>query len=82
MGTSAVESKPQVGEVVRCRPLGAVCLIDEGQADWKILVVNADEGPGKDLRSMAEVENMWPGRTREILTWMDAQHKSAAFVSR
>ena len=28
-----------VGEVVRCRPLGAVCLIDEGEADWKLLLL-------------------------------------------
>ena len=26
----------EVGQVSPCRVLGAVCLIDEGQADWKI----------------------------------------------
>mmetsp|Transcript_26904 Transcript_26904/g.62483 ORF Transcript_26904/g.62483 Transcript_26904/m.62483 type:complete len:471 (-) Transcript_26904:183-1595(-) len=61
-----------VGDVVVCRPLGAVCLIDEGQADWKIFVVAAQsEGPFTALHSMADVESMWPGRVQEILKWMD-----------
>ena len=61
-----------VGDVVICRPLGAVCLIDEGQADWKILVVNTQsDSPVAAARSTAEVESLLPGRIQEILKWMD-----------
>jgi len=60
------------GAVVRCRPLGAVCLIDEGQADWKILVVNVDvESALSHARSVADVERMAPGRIDEALKWLD-----------
>lgn len=62
----------EVGAVVRCRPLGAVCLIDEGQADWKVLVVNVDHaGPLREARSIDDVERIVPGKVNEVLKWMD-----------
>jgi inorganic pyrophosphatase len=61
-----------VGEIASCTPLGAVCLIDEGRADWKILVVNTDApGPLANARSIDEVERLAPGRIQEALQWMD-----------
>lgn len=33
----------KIGEVVRVRVLGAFCLIDHGEVDWKILVINNEE---------------------------------------
>jgi inorganic pyrophosphatase len=68
-----------VGEVVTCRPLGAVCLIDEGQADWKIIVVNTQANcPLAAAQSIAEAEQLAPGRVDEALRWMDdfKQHSS------
>eukprot|EP00931_Biecheleriopsis_adriatica_P009142 TRINITY_DN110239_c0_g1_i1.p1 TRINITY_DN110239_c0_g1~~TRINITY_DN110239_c0_g1_i1.p1 ORF type:complete len:520 (+),score=90.11 TRINITY_DN110239_c0_g1_i1:59-1618(+) len=68
-----------VGEVVKCRPLGAVCLIDEGQADWKVIVVNTEaDGPLASARSIGEVEAICPGRIEQALRWIDdfKQHSS------
>lgn len=68
-----------VGEVVCCRPLGAVCLIDEGQADWKVIVVNTNaKGPLASARTIEEAERFAPGRIEEALRWMDdfKQHRS------
>eukprot|EP00440_Ansanella_granifera_P029790 gb/GFBE01032358.1/.p1 GENE.gb/GFBE01032358.1/~~gb/GFBE01032358.1/.p1 ORF type:complete len:513 (+),score=83.30 gb/GFBE01032358.1/:1-1539(+) len=68
-----------VGEVVVCRPLGAVCLIDEGQADWKVIVVNTKlDGPLASARSIQEVEQIAPGRIEQALRWIDdfKQHSS------
>lgn len=61
-----------VGQIVRCRPLGAVCLIDQGQADWKILVVSTElQGPLAAARSIEDVERLWPGRVAKVLQWLD-----------
>lgn len=61
----------QTGDIVTCRPLGAVCLIDEGLCDWKILAVNVDaSGALADAHSLADVERIAPGRTEECLSWM------------
>lgn len=61
----------QTGNIVTCRPLGAVCLIDEGLCDWKILAVNV-EAPGAlaGAHSLEDVERIAPGRTEECLSWM------------
>jgi len=72
LGNTAMD----VGAVVRCRPLAAVCLIDKGQADWKILTVNVDEdGPLAKARSIEEVEKIMPGRVSEVLGWIDGLKK-------
>eukprot|EP00930_Biecheleria_cincta_P037765 TRINITY_DN25944_c0_g1_i1.p1 TRINITY_DN25944_c0_g1~~TRINITY_DN25944_c0_g1_i1.p1 ORF type:complete len:513 (+),score=103.32 TRINITY_DN25944_c0_g1_i1:32-1570(+) len=61
-----------VGQVVRCRPLGAVCLIDEGRADWKVMVVNTElRGPLAAARSIEDVERLSPGRVAQVLQWVD-----------
>eukprot|EP00930_Biecheleria_cincta_P055768 TRINITY_DN42048_c0_g1_i1.p1 TRINITY_DN42048_c0_g1~~TRINITY_DN42048_c0_g1_i1.p1 ORF type:complete len:509 (-),score=91.92 TRINITY_DN42048_c0_g1_i1:133-1659(-) len=62
----------EVGTVVNCRPLGAVCLIDEGQADWKVLVVNVDvKNPLASARSVEDVERIAPGRMQACWDWLD-----------
>mmetsp|Transcript_75833 Transcript_75833/g.239904 ORF Transcript_75833/g.239904 Transcript_75833/m.239904 type:complete len:494 (-) Transcript_75833:114-1595(-) len=67
-----------VGQVVRCRPLGAVCLIDEGEADWKILAVNVNvREPLADARSIHDVNRLAPGRINECLQWIDDFKRSS-----
>lgn len=61
----------EVGTIVECRPVGAVCLIDEGQADWKVLVVNVDvKNPLSSARSVADVERIAPGRMQAVWDWL------------
>jgi len=61
-----------VGQVVRCKPLGAVCLIDEGEADWKILAVNVDSNePLAEACTIEDVRRIAPGRIEECLQWID-----------
>lgn len=68
-----------VGDIVQCRPLGAVCLIDEGKADWKILVVNVKAPvPLADARTLEDVESMMPGRVQECMQWLDDYKRSAS----
>lgn len=68
-----------VGQVTRCRPIGAVCLIDEGRADWKVFVVGVDSNsPLADCRSLDDVQRVAPGRVDEALGWMDAYKQFSA----
>mmetsp|Transcript_23376 Transcript_23376/g.54349 ORF Transcript_23376/g.54349 Transcript_23376/m.54349 type:complete len:577 (+) Transcript_23376:49-1779(+) len=60
-----------VGTIARCRPLGAVCLIDEGRADWKVFVVNVEaHSQMARARSMEDVERIAPGRLQEVMQWL------------
>lgn len=66
------DAPTEVGTIVRCRVLGAVCLIDEGQADWKVLVVNVDSKTAlANARSIEDVERISPGRIQACWSWMD-----------
>jgi len=60
-----------VGAIVECRILGAVCLVDEGEADWKVFVVNTKVGPLSHAKSIEDVEDVVPGRIQEMLGWME-----------
>jgi inorganic pyrophosphatase len=60
-----------VGAIVECRILGAVCLVDEGEADWKVFVVNTKAGPLSHAKSIEDVEDVVPGRIQEMLGWME-----------
>jgi len=60
-----------VGDIVECRILGAVCLVDEGEADWKVFVVNTKAGPLSHAKSIEDVEDVAPGRIQEMLGWME-----------
>lgn len=64
-----------VGSVVCCRPLGAVCLIDDGKADWKILVVGT-ESDMCEVRSLQDVERLAPGRIEACWKWMKDYKRS------
>jgi len=60
-----------VGKIARCRPLGTVCLIDEGRADWKVFVVNVESYSLLSFaRSMEDVERIAPGRLEEAMNWL------------
>lgn len=37
------ESVHKVGDVVKVKVLGAFCLIDQGEADWKLVTINTDD---------------------------------------
>lgn len=61
-----------VGVLRRCRVLGAVCLIDEGQADYKVFVVNTEaQHPLAAATCIEDVEKLEPGRVEACLRWMD-----------
>lgn len=47
--------KFEIGNIFRARVLGAFCLIDQGEVDWKVVLMNREE---------AEERNVWWGGFR------------------
>ena len=39
------------GEVIKVKVLGILAMIDEGETDWKVIVINVDDPEAKDLNS-------------------------------
>lgn len=39
------------GEVIKVKVLGTLALIDEGETDWKVIVINTEDPEASDFNS-------------------------------
>lgn len=60
------ESPCAAGAVQRIRVLGALALIDGGETDWKLLVIDVDD---PDAPSWTDVADIPPKRLEEVREW-------------
>ncbi|PAA92503.1 hypothetical protein BOX15_Mlig034445g1 [Macrostomum lignano] len=57
------------GSVIRVKPLGLLGLIDEGETDWKILVIDAEDPLASQLNGLADIEAAMPGFLDATRRW-------------
>merc|ERR1740138_1831569 len=57
------------GEVRRTKVLGVICMIDEGEADWKLIVVDEEDRWADELNDVDDVERLLPGALDQIREW-------------
>mmetsp|Transcript_87914 Transcript_87914/g.226650 ORF Transcript_87914/g.226650 Transcript_87914/m.226650 type:complete len:667 (+) Transcript_87914:82-2082(+) len=55
-----------IGEVMAVRVLGVFALVDDGETDWKVLVVRAD---AKDTAHMKDVGDVSDAKKKELIEW-------------
>ena len=58
-----------VGQVLPVKVLGAFELIDEGEVDFKIVVIRSDHSDAKKINSMDDLERIQPGVTARLVHW-------------
>jgi hypothetical protein len=58
-----------VGEVVPVKVLGCLCLIDEGEADWKIIAIAITDPWAAVLSDVTDLEERLPGTVHSIREW-------------
>lgn len=59
----------QTGEVRPVKVLGILCMIDEGEADWKLLVIDVDDPWAALLNDISDVDERIPGLTSTLREW-------------
>merc|ERR1719198_2210782 len=65
-----IGSRPhEQGEVVKVKPLGALAMIDDGELDWKVIAISADDPAASELQTIADVEAKMPGVVSGIREW-------------
>lgn len=65
-----ISSEPcEIGGVYKVKPLGAYAMLDDGEVDWKIIVINADDPKAADLNDVDDIETEFPGELTKILEW-------------
>lgn len=57
------------GSVVKVKVLGALGLIDEGEADWKIICINVEDPMAEKLNDINDVETNMPGFLDATRDW-------------
>ena len=50
----------KMGEVYAVKPLGVLAMIDEGELDWKIVAIRADDPKAAEVNDVADVEQVFP----------------------
>lgn len=58
-----------VGEICSIKVLGCLCLIDEGEADWKIIGISITDPWALYLNDIDDVERLLPGVISSIREW-------------
>lgn len=57
------------GEVIRVKVLGILALIDEGETDWKVIVINVEDPEAEDFNDIDDVRRLKPGFLQATLDW-------------
>jgi len=65
IGTRQIPS----GEVRSVKVLGVLCMIDEGEADWKIIAIDVSDPWAPHLNGVADLEARIPGMVHAIREW-------------
>ena len=51
------------------KPVGVYAMIDDGELDWKVIAIAADDQKAKDVNDVADVEKHFPGELEKIRVW-------------
>lgn len=63
------EAVGHVGQVKQVKVLGIMALLDEGETDWKVLVVDVNDPLAPRLNDIEDVERHLPGLIRATNEW-------------
>jgi len=63
------EAVGTVGQVKQVKVLGIMALLDEGETDWKVLVVDVNDPLAPRLNDIEDVERHLPGLIRATNEW-------------
>lgn len=58
-----------MGSVTPVKPLGALAMIDDGELDWKIICIAADDPKAAEVNDVEDVERVIPGELEAIRVW-------------
>lgn len=57
------------GAVRQVKVLGVLCLIDDGEADWKVIAIDEEDRWARELNDVQDVERLLPGTLHAIREW-------------
>lgn len=61
--------RKEIGEVYKAKVIGAFSLIDEGESDWKIIVIDAKDEMAEKINTSEDIETYMPGLIKNAFFW-------------
>jgi len=58
-----------MGSIIKVKPLGILAMIDDGELDWKVIVLDASDPLAAQCNDVEDVEKLFPGEIEKITTW-------------
>lgn len=59
----------KMGDVYEAKVLGCLGLIDDGECDWKILVIDINDEKANSINDIEDVDEAFPGLLEATLVW-------------
>lgn len=59
----------RIGEIKRVKVLGTMALLDDGETDWKVIVIDVNDPLAPKLQDIEDVERHLPGLLRASNEW-------------
>ncbi|XP_005097360.1 inorganic pyrophosphatase [Aplysia californica] len=57
------------GAVIQVKVVGIMCLIDEGETDWKVLAIDVTDPKADSINDIDDVEKQFPGLLKATYEW-------------
>jgi hypothetical protein len=61
--------KHQLGSIIQVKPVGSLGLIDEGEADWKVIAIDINDPLASKLNDINDVQIHMPGLVESMIDW-------------
>ncbi|KAK5203275.1 hypothetical protein LTR41_010999 [Exophiala xenobiotica] len=58
-----------IGQIKRVKVLGAMALLDDGETDWKIVVIDVNDPRAGEVNDIADVQQRFPGLLHATREW-------------
>ena len=59
----------QRGDVLEVKVLGLLAMIDDGETDWKMMVIDVTDPQAAHLNNLEDVERLMPGFLAATRDW-------------
>lgn len=63
------QTRGNIGQLMKVKPLGCLAMIDEGELDWKIVAISLDDPKASLVNDIDDVEKHFPGTLTAIRDW-------------
>eukprot|EP00211_Chloroparvula_japonica_P014176 CAMPEP_0119130812 /NCGR_PEP_ID=MMETSP1310-20130426/8823_1 /TAXON_ID=464262 /ORGANISM="Genus nov. species nov., Strain RCC2339" /LENGTH=245 /DNA_ID=CAMNT_0007121347 /DNA_START=99 /DNA_END=836 /DNA_ORIENTATION=+ len=60
----------KTGEIKQVKVLGTYAMIDEGECDWKHIVIDVNDPLAADINDIDDVEKVMPGKLAQTFEWL------------